>query len=108
MMATKRPLNRPEHHPRRYSRMVQQLPRAVPIDSQPAHQCLRDAELVERLRRGDADTFAAVVEAYSAAMLHVARGFVATGASAEDVVQEAWLALITGLDRFQGRSSLRT
>jgi RNA polymerase sigma-70 factor (ECF subfamily) len=76
-----------------------------------ARRCLaplRDADLVDRLRRGDADTFAAVVQAYSPAMLHIARGFVASAAAAEDVVQEAWLAVITGLDRFQGRSSLRT
>ena len=41
-------------------------------------------------------------------MLTLARGFVSTEASAEEVVQETWLAVIQGIDRFEGRSSLRT
>lgn len=41
-------------------------------------------------------------------MVRVARGFVSDGGTAQDVVQEAWLAVIRGLDRFEGRSSLRT
>src|SRR6185312_6507595 len=52
--------------------------------------------------------FAKVVADYSPLMLHVARGFVSTQASAEDVVQEAWLGVCRGLDGFEGRSSLRT
>jgi RNA polymerase sigma-70 factor (ECF subfamily) len=68
----------------------------------------QDAALADRLRNGDADAFAHVVASYSPAMLHVARGFVSTSASAEEVVQEAWLAVIKGLDAFEGRASLRT
>ena len=41
-------------------------------------------------------------------MLTLARTFVSTEASAEEVVQETWLAVIKGLDRFEGRSALRT
>jgi RNA polymerase sigma-70 factor (ECF subfamily) len=41
-------------------------------------------------------------------MLHVARGFVSTRASAEEVVQEAWVGVLNGLERFQGRSSFKT
>ncbi len=41
-------------------------------------------------------------------MLLVARTFVSTDASAEEVVQDTWLAVIRGIDRFEGRSSLRT
>ena len=41
-------------------------------------------------------------------MLRVARTYVSTDASAQEVVQDAWLAMIRGLDRFEGRSSLRT
>lgn len=66
-----------------------------------------DVALVVRLRRGDADAFTDVVTTYSPAMLHVARAFVSTSA-AEDVVQEAWVALLTSLDKFEGRAALRT
>jgi RNA polymerase sigma-70 factor (ECF subfamily) len=67
-----------------------------------------DPELVERLRRRDDAAFAAVLDAWSTGMLRVARGFVSTAASAEEVVQDTWLAVIQGLDGFAGRSSLKT
>jgi RNA polymerase sigma-70 factor, ECF subfamily len=67
-----------------------------------------DATLVERLRAGDSDAFAEVVRAWSPMMLQAARGYVSTDASAQEVVQDAWLAMISGLDKFEGRSSLRT
>ena len=67
-----------------------------------------DPDLVERLRRRDEAAFAAVLDAWSAGMLRVARGFVSTAASAEEVVQDTWLAVIQGLDGFGGRSSLKT
>jgi RNA polymerase sigma-70 factor (ECF subfamily) len=79
------------------------LPSRRSDNDQPA-----DAPLVERLRSGDADAFAEIVRAWSPMMLHVARMYVSTDASAQEVVQEAWLAMIQGLDRFEGRSSLRT
>ena len=49
-----------------------------------------------------------IVTEWSRPMLTLARGFVSTEASAEEVVQETWLAVIKGLDRFEGRSALRT
>jgi RNA polymerase sigma-70 factor (ECF subfamily) len=66
------------------------------------------ADLVARLQAGDEDAFAEVLAAWSPAMLRVARAHVSTQASAEEVVQDTWLAVITGLDGFEGRSSLRT
>jgi len=67
-----------------------------------------DVPLVDRLRAGEADAFAEIVRAWSPMMLRVARSYVSTAASAQEVVQDAWLALIRGIDRFEGRSSLRT
>jgi RNA polymerase sigma-70 factor, ECF subfamily len=67
-----------------------------------------DAELIAALGRGDDEAFAQLVRDWSPMMLGVARRFVATRESAEEVVQEAWLTVITGLGRFEGRSSLRT
>jgi RNA polymerase sigma-70 factor (ECF subfamily) len=67
-----------------------------------------DSELLASLRAGDEGAFARIVTDWSRPMIAVARGFVSTEASAEEVVQETWLAVIKGLDRFEGRSSLRT
>lgn len=67
-----------------------------------------DQALVERLRGGDEVAFAGIVTGWSPMMLRVARGHVSTDASCEEVVQETWMAVIKGLDGFQGRSSLRT
>jgi RNA polymerase sigma-70 factor (ECF subfamily) len=67
-----------------------------------------EGELIRRLRAGDEDAFAALVERHHAAMVRLARGYVRSRAVAEEVVQEAWLGLLRGLDGFEGRSSLRT
>ena len=67
-----------------------------------------DAELVVRLQARDERAFSEVVDSWSPMMLRVARTFVSTEASAEEMVQETWLAVLRGLDRFEGRSSLRT
>lgn len=67
-----------------------------------------DARLVVRLRAGDEAAFAQIVDAWSPMLLRVARTFVSTDASAQEIVQEAWLAVVKGVDRFEGRSSLRT
>ena len=49
-----------------------------------------------------------LVEEHQAAMLRIARMYVSSHAVAEEVVQEAWLGIVKGLDAFEGRSSLRT
>ncbi|WP_043660380.1 sigma-70 family RNA polymerase sigma factor [Nocardia thailandica] len=67
-----------------------------------------DDILVADLRNGVESSFALVVDAWSGSMLRLARSFVSTHASAEEVVQEAWLAVLQGIDRFEGRSSLKT
>lgn len=67
-----------------------------------------DQDVVDRLRGGDEATFVDLVRAWSPAMLRLARSFVSTNHSAEDAVQETWLAMLKGLDRFEGRASLRT
>jgi RNA polymerase sigma-70 factor (ECF subfamily) len=67
-----------------------------------------DHALVERLRAGDEEAFMDLVARWSPSMLRVARMYVPTQAIAEDVVQETWLGVLTGIDRFEGRSSLRT
>ncbi len=67
-----------------------------------------DADLVMQLRAGDESAIAQLVDQWSPIMLRVARSFVGSPQSAEDVVQEAWLGMLSGLAKFEGRSSLRT
>ena len=67
-----------------------------------------DRSLVERLRAGDEGAFMALVDALQSSMLRVARMYVSSEAVAEEVVQDAWLGVLRGIDGFQGRSSLRT
>ncbi len=67
-----------------------------------------DPALLEKLRAGDQAAFAGIVRAWSPAMLRVARAHVRTHASAEEVVQEAWLGMLRSLPGFEGRAQLRT
>src|SRR6476646_11610328 len=67
-----------------------------------------EARLVEALKDGDESAFAALVDLHTPAMLRVARGYVPSREIAEEVVQETWIALLKGIDSFEGRSSLRT
>ncbi len=67
-----------------------------------------DEQLLAALRAGDAEAFERVVRAWSPGLLRAARGYVGTEASAQEAVQETWLAVLDGLDRFEGRSRLRT
>jgi RNA polymerase sigma-70 factor, ECF subfamily len=67
-----------------------------------------EAALLERLRAGDEAAFAGLVAGLYGTMLTVARTYVKDRAVAEEVVQETWLGVIKGLDRFEGRSSLKT
>jgi RNA polymerase sigma-70 factor (ECF subfamily) len=67
-----------------------------------------DSELAARVRRGDEAAFLALVDLYGALMLRIARSHVPSAAVAEEVVQEAWLGVLAGIGRFEGRSSLKT
>jgi RNA polymerase sigma-70 factor (ECF subfamily) len=67
-----------------------------------------EEELLARLRAGEEQAFEALVERNYGTMLAVAQTYVKTRAIAEEVVQEAWLGVLKGLDRFEGRASLRT
>ena len=67
-----------------------------------------ESELVGRLRDGDERAFEEAVDALYPAMFAVARGYVRVRSVAEEVVQDGWVAVLNGLERFEGRSSLRT
>jgi RNA polymerase sigma-70 factor (ECF subfamily) len=63
---------------------------------------------VSALKAGDENAFAALVQRYHGSLIRLAMGYVKDHAIAEDVVQETWLTCIRSLDRFEGRSSLKT
>jgi len=67
-----------------------------------------EGELIEGLRRGDQAAFTWLVDTYSPSLKRLALAFVSLDAVAEEVVQETWLAVLTGIGRFEGRSSLKT
>ena len=67
-----------------------------------------EAQLLEALRGGDGEAFAALVREYHPSLVRVARMYVSTQAAAEEVAQETWLGVLNGLHRFEGRSSLKT
>jgi RNA polymerase sigma-70 factor, ECF subfamily len=67
-----------------------------------------DAELVDRLRNGDEAAFVGLIDAYSAPLLRLAVAYVQSPGVAEEVVQDTWMAVVTGIGRFEGRSSVKT
>jgi RNA polymerase sigma-70 factor (ECF subfamily) len=67
-----------------------------------------ESALIAALRAGDERAFMELVEAYTPGMRRLALTFVRTPAVADEVVQESWLGVLRGLDRFEGRSSLKT
>jgi RNA polymerase sigma-70 factor (ECF subfamily) len=67
-----------------------------------------DLDVLARLRAGDERAFEALVSRHYPTMLAIARTHVKTRAVADEVVQETWLGVLQSLDRFEGRSSLKT
>jgi RNA polymerase sigma-70 factor, ECF subfamily len=67
-----------------------------------------DGRLLLALRRREEQAFAALVDRYHARLVRLASLFVANQAVAEEVVQETWIGVLQGIDRFEGRSSFRT
>jgi len=67
-----------------------------------------DQELLDRLRKGDEEAFVMLVARYQQPMLRLARSMVSSQAVAEEAVQDTWMGVVRGVDRFEGRSSFKT
>ena len=67
-----------------------------------------DAAVLAALRAGDEAAFTRLVEMYHTTMVRLATAYVPSYAVAEEVAQETWLGVLNGLERFEGRSSLKT
>jgi RNA polymerase sigma-70 factor (ECF subfamily) len=81
---------------------------AMPPEAFTAGSALTDEQLLVALRSGDESAFCTLVGRYHRAMVHVAVSFVPSREVAEEVVQDTWMAVLRGVDRFEGRSSLKT
>ncbi len=69
---------------------------------------LAEARLIRALREGEEAAFVELMRMYHAAMLRVAQIYVSSRAVAEEVIQDTWIGVLRGIDRFEGRSSLKT
>ena len=67
-----------------------------------------EGHLIEQLRNRDEAAFTALLDRYHASLIRVALAHVSDHSVAEEVVQETWVAVLEGIDRFEGRSSLKT
>jgi RNA polymerase sigma-70 factor (ECF subfamily) len=67
-----------------------------------------DAQLVAALRQGDEMAFEMLVERYHTSLIRLAQHYVSSHALAEEVAQDTWLGVLQGIERFEGRSSLKT
>ena len=97
-------------NPRRLRRPEERVGQLTNADlPPPAELCLaEDAALITGLRARDEAAFAQLVDRYFSPMLRLAASFVRSREEAEEVIQETWLAVLRGVDRFQGHSSFRT
>ncbi len=77
-------------------------------DSPMAAQPVDESSIVQRLRNGDSAAFRELVTKYQPSLLRLANTFVPSLAAAEEVVQETWIAVIRGIDKFEQRSTLKT
>jgi RNA polymerase sigma-70 factor, ECF subfamily len=81
---------------------------AGPRNRLPSPFVADERDLVVRLQAGDEAAFAELVRAYQTRLLRLAESVVSSRPVAEEVVQDTWLAVVRGVDRFEGRSSLKT
>jgi len=80
----------------------------MPVVAEVSADFTDDGVLVPALRRGDEAAFEWLLDRYSAPLRRLARSYVSNAAAADEAVQETWVAVITGIDRFERRSSLKT
>lgn len=80
----------------------------TPRPDPPAGLPADEASLVAALRRRDERAFLALVNRYNPALLRLAQVYCGSRAVAEEVVQDTWLGVLQGIDRFEQRSSFQT
>jgi RNA polymerase sigma-70 factor (ECF subfamily) len=86
--------------------MIGNLP--PPAGNSPQPSTGNEEQLVIALRNGDERAFATLIDRYHMSLTRLAMAHISDRTIAEEIVQETWLALVRGIDRFEGRSSLKT
>jgi RNA polymerase sigma-70 factor, ECF subfamily len=81
---------------------------AMTFSSAKAFASPEDAALVARLRSRDEAAFLEIVQRHHGSLVRMAQSFVNNRAVAEEVAQDTWVAVLNGIDRFEGRSALKT
>ena len=67
-----------------------------------------DVKLIDAIRRRDESAFVQLVGRYQGPLLRLALVYARSHAVAEEIVQDTWLAVLQGIDRFENRSSFKT
>lgn len=80
----------------------------VPRPRAPETRAARDPDDLVALRRGDQSAFLALVRRLHPSMVRLATTYVSSREIGEEVAQDTWVAVLEELDRFEGRSSLKT
>ena len=95
-------------NPRRLRRPEERVGNVTNADLPPPANRLDDTAIVARIRRGDSTVFEHLLDLFYSPMLRVAMSFVRSRDEAEEVIQDTWVAVLAGIDRFEGRSSFKT
>src|SRR5687768_926180 len=95
-------------NPRRLRRPEERVGNLTNADLPPPAITEEEASLLQRIRAQDNSAFEHLLDLFYSPMLRVAMNFVRTREEAEEVIQDTWIAVMAGIDKFNGRSSLKT
>ena len=95
-------------NPRRLRRPEERVGQLANADLPPPNEDDADIALVHALRARDEKAFEQLIDRYYTPMLRIATGFVRSHEEAEEVIQDTWIAVLSGIGRFEGRSSFKT
>ena len=95
-------------NPRRLRRPEERVGHVTNADLPPPGLQHDEAHLIGRIRARDESVFEHLLDRYYPAMLRVAMVYVRSADEAEEVIQETWIAVLGGIDRFEARSSFKT
>jgi RNA polymerase sigma-70 factor, ECF subfamily len=69
---------------------------------------MTDDDLIDQVRAGDEQAFGTLVDRYHPRLVGLAQSIVGSRPLAEEAAQETWIAVLRGVDGFEGRSAAKT